>query len=593
MNSLSELNTYSDTLLPYTDLRAAKIVFDRLSGTPQTISFSTGDQHTLPIGLNISELVLPDEEDVYFEVDVNASPGASATFPTLPAGYTAVEVSTQVYRVSNIQSVADWNLIKNVVINIASNFKTNWNYTATIGYENGLTKSWTVAATWTTYTQMAAAFNSAASFAAVVGKRIRYQAALSSTSALSVQTIGYPLTVRSTLTASALRNKGIVAQLPAAFTITAAGQGLVSNIIPRNYVANSAYAIFAADTPQITDVRGTPSTDTYVFTISSPNGEFGTTTTSSSSYSITGTRAVVNSSISNIRFYSTKNLTTNTTYTISITRNGSNIFSGTKALNYSSTATITGTTTLTYSNPGNYSVTFTPLQKNYALVEYLVVGGGGGGGTNGGISGKAGGGGGGGAVVYGQHDSGKIGSSASISVGSGGAPQFNGLGSSFNTGNTEFLGVFAPGGYSGFIQNGGSTNDVFLGVGGTSGTGYEEQINSSRIPNGNNAGGTARSGTGFMTGGGGGGAGGVGQNGQVRVGGNGGTGLANSISGTSRIYAYGGGGGISWDGSPTQSGTPGTSGTTPGSGGRGGGGLTTGGAAGQGLAGIVILRITY
>jgi hypothetical protein len=388
------------------------------------------------------------------------------------------------------------------------------------------------------------------------------------------------------LSVSALRNKGIVAQLPAAFTISAFGQSLVSNIIPRGYVANSTYAIFASDTPQITDVRGTPATDTYVFTISSPNGQFGTTTTSFNTYSITGTKASVNSNIQNIRFYSTKNLTTNTTYTVTVTCNGTQIFTKTVALNYSSTATIAGSNIVTFtSTVFDQRITFTPLQKNYATIEFLLVGGGGGGGTNGGISGKAGGGGGGGAVVYGQVNPGLVGDSAGINVGRGGNPGFNGTGSAFTPASG---GGFAFGGNSGLIQNGGSTDVVFQGVGGSSAAGSDFSV-----PNGSYAGGTARSGTGFMTGGGGGGAGGVGQNGQPRVGGNGGTGLARSLSGTSVNYANGGGGGISWDGSPTQSGTAGISGTTPGSGGRGGGGLTTGLGATAGANGIVILKFTY
>ena len=593
MNSLSQLNTYSDTLLPYTDLRTAKVVFDRLAGTARTVNFSTGDQHTLPIGLNITEIVLPDEEDVYFQVDVNASPGASASFPTLPAGYTAVEVSTQVFRVSNIQSAADWNLIKNVVINIASNFKTNWNYTATIGYESGLTKSWTVAATWTTYTQMAAAFNATASVAAAIGKKSTVASALSSRFTISAKTIEYSLIWTSSLSTTAnYRTRGLGAQLNATAFVSATGQGIVSNIISRNYVANSAYAIFAADTPQITDSRGTPSTDTYVFTISSPTGEFGTTTTASSSYSITGTRAVVNAGIPGIRYYSIKNSTANTTYTVTVTRNGSSIFTSTQALNFGSTAIIAGSTILTFTQPAFWTPTI--FERNYANIDYLVVAGGGGGGYNGGLSGRAGGGGGAGAVRTGTISAGLLANTGNIivSVGSGGAGQTSlpatGPGSGDN-GNSS--GISTSGSFSGITAAGGlggQGNRVGFNAaaGGTSGHPY--------------SGGLASFGTGYMAAGGGGGSSGNGQQGQtldfdpVNKGGDGGPGTTNNISGTSVIYAYGGGGGISWDGNSARSGTRGASYTTAGSGGAGGGGLTTGVfTPTAGKNGIVILKVYY
>lgn len=238
-------------------------------------------------------------------------------------------------------------------------------------------------------------------------------------------------------------------------------------------------------------------------------------------------------------------------------------------------------------------------------VEVLVVaggGGGGGGGETGGPSGAYGGGGAGGV----RHDTAyALGTGVGIAVivGSGGAHDANGGDSSFGTfsalgGGAGGKTIAVPGnggsGGGGNYLNGGYYNGSYHGSPGTGAAGQ-----------GYGGGWGYTDGVSYGVGGGGGGAGGIG-GGQITSGnpaGDGGIGVAYSITGTSvyyggggggggdhrQSYATGGSGGLGGGGSgATSSGGTGAAGTANTGGGGGGGGYN--GTGGAGGSGVVIIR---
>ena len=128
-SSLSALNTYSNnTVLTFTDLRTAKVTFDRVTPTAQTASYVTAGTWDVPLGINITDIVLPATELVYFQVDVSNVTGATVSWPSLPAGYSVTTIGAGVYRVSNIQSRADWDLIKLARVTMPAGYKINFRY---------------------------------------------------------------------------------------------------------------------------------------------------------------------------------------------------------------------------------------------------------------------------------------------------------------------------------------------------------------------------------------------------------------------------------------------------------------------------------
>lgn len=200
--------------------------------------------------------------------------------------------------------------------------------------------------------------------------------------------------------------------------------------------------------------------------------------------------------------------------------------------------------------------TFKTVAANYAFtvpagitaIDYLVVGGGGGG---------ASGGGGGGGVLQKNGHSVTPGATLSIKVGAGGAGGEGGLRVA-NAGGlpgdtSTFDGITALGGGGGGAPDSGSTSSQNGASGGGSRfdcdtvpcTRWGSLGNAGKgTPGQGNSGGTATY-SGYGAGGGGGGAGGAGYNTmQEHVGGNGGIGLASSITGQPLFFGGGGGGGV-------------------------------------------------
>jgi len=239
-------------------------------------------------------------------------------------------------------------------------------------------------------------------------------------------------------------------------------------------------------------------------------------------------------------------------------------------------------------------------------VEVLVVGGGGAGG------GYAGGGGGAGGVVYVPAYHVISGQSYTVTVGAGGTGTNNG-------GNSQFGNIVAIGGGRGSIGGGNTGYNAYAGgSGGGAGTTTNSYGSGTSMPGGyvvgqGNSGGQSV-GLGNYCAGGGGGAGGPGQtmSNVVAIGGSGGVGVLNSISGTPTYYGGGGGGCTSNNLVTTGTVYP------PGIGGTGGGGTSasmdqsgsvlvagwpananTGGGGGgggsplAGGSGIVIVRYRY
>ncbi len=235
-----------------------------------------------------------------------------------------------------------------------------------------------------------------------------------------------------------------------------------------------------------------------------------------------------------------------------------------------------------YSTDGNLTVNLG------FFAEYLIVGGGGGGG-NGSNATRSRGGGGGGAGGLLTNVGGTllqvVAASHPVEVGAGGAAGlFETAGS--NGGDSSVFGITALGGGGG----GGFGSGQPAKIGGSGGGGGSGSAAASGTTGQGEAGGTGKA-AGAGSGGGGGGAGQAGINAvDNAVGGNGGNGRQNAITGTAVWYAGGGGGrrsstgGLGGGGAGNDTATPGTDGL----GGGGGGGTTTGAA--KGGSGVVIVR---
>lgn len=463
-SSLSALNSHSNaTVLTFTDLRTAKVTFDRATPTAQIASYVTGGTFDIPLGINIIDIVLPATELVYYQVNVSNVTGATVSWPSLPAGYSVTTIGAGVYRVSNIQTRADWDIIKLARVTMPAGYTINFSATAFIGYETSLTKSWTVAvlatsralltstatiyanggyivdnsfyqmqiarvtltATATKFKRAVAALTSTASITqAIGGFRKLFQSAITSTVSMAT------LAIKPKVATAAITGTSSILTFADKFT-------RVTNIaVARGFRTNMGQVIFVSNPPEITDISDT--TRRYSINITNvTGGSMGTATadqfpasaislgaagfvsgSGGSCFATNLTGSEANAFIQTIYYYPTANYSTSTTFRIRIFNQDWDTGNITVTNTWQGAATdnnltvVAGTVAAWWPTQGNtinnYSgITWTPTysqKKYYSTMDYLIVGGGGGHGGNipadGFLPNAGGSGGAGGRVVY-------------------------------------------------------------------------------------------------------------------------------------------------------------------------------------------------
>lgn len=286
--------------------------------------------------------------------------------------------------------------------------------------------------------------------------------------------------------------------------------------------------------------------DSYGFTCQTCTGGSITTnyymqlikaTSTGAPYTIISTSADYGAQISNISITTSNNTLTATAYGTT----GSSL--GTLSTTNTATTKPTGVGIVKGHSPYNQASTgdnFSAIAGalTYVPVEYLVIGGGAGGGYRGG--------GGAGGVLAGSFNLNSD-TPQTITIGAGGLPTNNGVGTGGNTVFGSFTAIGGGAGGSGTGSaggsggGGGSTSDIntstsaeYAGGAGTAGQGYAGGKGGAGLPSS------------YLSGGGGGGGGGAGVNGQsgwpAFIGGHGGLPYSSSITGTATLYAGGGGG---------------------------------------------------
>ena len=194
MNTLSELNSWSQTVLELTDNRPAKVVFDRVSPLlprdqrDQIISTTVS---VIP-GIEITEIINHATANVRFKVSIiNAgSPaltGSTINFDTLPSGLSLSQVGS-VYTISGITTLAQWNVIKYFSWNLPANYAScpNWYLEVAILYYDGATSQERVV-DWEVYdpdNYYIAKLESSASVSAIIGNKKPFTSAISSQATL-------------------------------------------------------------------------------------------------------------------------------------------------------------------------------------------------------------------------------------------------------------------------------------------------------------------------------------------------------------------------------------------------------------------------
>lgn len=203
MNTLSDLNSYGQTSLEYTDNRSAQVVFDRPVADNQNYDAAVNEVHQVPLGIEILEIIKPEVVNVFYEIDVTGITGATVTWPTIPSGCTVTNPSAGIYRLNFINNKETWDIVKRPNISVPGR-TVDFTYTPKVKYEPSQTKSWSVFIRVTVKIAMSsqftmplarlrgdqlfrAAFTALSSLQGLIGKRLLYSAAMSSTASVTMR----------------------------------------------------------------------------------------------------------------------------------------------------------------------------------------------------------------------------------------------------------------------------------------------------------------------------------------------------------------------------------------------------------------------
>jgi hypothetical protein len=451
MNSLSELNAFSITALDVTDSRGSKVIFDRVAPLQPLTQIENITSTTVAVdpGIEIVEIINYTTANVRYQVTIRTggSPlltGSSISWASVPAGMTLTTASN-VYTISGIDNVTDWNAIKSFTWTLPANYTTrpNWYLDVAVLYYDSvraeeMVVDWevydedyyyvaelfsaaTVAATGLRIKTSAVTISSAMSFAMTILRAKNFTISMSSAFTMTPVPTEDMLFAVTSVSASATKFKGIAGlTISSTASVTASLDRITSNLrIPRTYEVNADRQLFAAGMPVIYNPNpGGSDSYTIQFTAAAQTtwptvddtkwynsinepGEFAPdqTTTPTTTYSYTGTLAEVNSHFASIRFlppfmgveFANQSIafpTQNITY--SQYKNGTLQFTTTLSLTANGDGEYADDTIDTYSISGSTTAfTWTPVnhQLKYADLNILLVGGGGGGGIGGGGAG--------------------------------------------------------------------------------------------------------------------------------------------------------------------------------------------------------------
>jgi hypothetical protein len=144
--TLEYLNGVASTVVNFTDTRPSGVIFDRVRGKEYDFT-ETSTSFPLLVGGNILEIINSQVAQVRFRIELGNLQATIVPAPGIPNRLLPSQEGNLV-TFSNIQSVSDWEFVKQTTIVLSPDAQGNFNYIATILYnsdtENNLRFQWTV-----------------------------------------------------------------------------------------------------------------------------------------------------------------------------------------------------------------------------------------------------------------------------------------------------------------------------------------------------------------------------------------------------------------------------------------------------------------
>lgn len=145
MKTLQYLNGIAGTVVSFTDSRPSGVIFDRPQGKSYDFTASTYS-FALLVGGNILEIINPVVANVRYKINLGNAL-ATLSYASLPPGV-VVSQSGTIYTIYGIDSVSDWEAVKDPNITLDLEYQGTFSYDVTILYNTDTTAdnefTWTV-----------------------------------------------------------------------------------------------------------------------------------------------------------------------------------------------------------------------------------------------------------------------------------------------------------------------------------------------------------------------------------------------------------------------------------------------------------------
>lgn len=210
MSSLTELNTFSDGTITFTDNRTPRPVFEEFLYAPDADQEIRSATFSPINNVTLVDIIRPADADLRFFIDVGTS-GFTVNWGTLPSGITSSLTAPGYYELQGITSVSDFNSITpSIAIN--ENYGDN-TYTVGFTWSGGNTFSWTVSAT-----VFYAIIDAETTIECIPTPIIEISATMPARFSFSVNLVDIPLVMSITLAASVEKYSVLISEATAGLT---------------------------------------------------------------------------------------------------------------------------------------------------------------------------------------------------------------------------------------------------------------------------------------------------------------------------------------------------------------------------------------
>lgn len=140
MHSITDLNNYSITSIPYTDYREPGVIYTTMESNISQAIWE-GDRPEALLGIDISDIINVNNNSLSYTIDMSTCGNIIPTWSNVTANITTT-ITGNVYTIGNITSVSDWTQIKQPLMIAPIDYTGLYHYTSNVRYQGNVLTQW-------------------------------------------------------------------------------------------------------------------------------------------------------------------------------------------------------------------------------------------------------------------------------------------------------------------------------------------------------------------------------------------------------------------------------------------------------------------